>query len=68
MGRLRPRFKRRSPTDLYDAALRHPGEALRPWLGASIETAGLVVLQPGRQPVHTERGVPVPGLVIVAAK
>jgi predicted TPR repeat methyltransferase len=35
---------------------------------ASIEAAGLVVLQLEQQPIRTERGVPVPGLVIVAEK
>lgn len=38
------------------------------YVRASIEAAGLAVLQLDRQPVRTERGVPVPGLAIVAAK
>lgn len=38
------------------------------YVRASIEAAGLAVLQLDRQPVRTERGVSVPGLAIVAAK
>jgi predicted TPR repeat methyltransferase len=38
------------------------------YVRASIEAAGLVVLQLEQQPIRTERGVPVPGLVIVAEK
>jgi predicted TPR repeat methyltransferase len=34
----------------------------------SLEAAGLEVLQLERQPIRSERGVPVPGLVIVAMK
>ena len=37
-------------------------------LRALIEAAGLRVLQFEQQPIRTERGVPVPGLVIVAEK
>jgi hypothetical protein len=103
MGRLRPRFKSheqsrttRSPTDLYDAAVRHflskrygpaedrcrqaltldgfiMGEGRRyahsaSYVRASIEAAGLVVLQLEQQSTRYERGVPVPSLVIVAEK
>ena len=35
---------------------------------ASLEAAGLVVLQLEQQPIRCEAGVPVPGLVIVAEK
>jgi predicted TPR repeat methyltransferase len=35
---------------------------------ASLEAAGLVVLQLEQQPIRCEAGVPVPGLVIVARK
>jgi predicted TPR repeat methyltransferase len=38
------------------------------YVRASIEAAGLVVLQLEQQPIRTERGLPVPGLVIVAEK
>jgi predicted TPR repeat methyltransferase len=38
------------------------------YVRASIEAAGLVVLQLEQQPVRTEAGVPVPGLVVVAQK
>jgi predicted TPR repeat methyltransferase len=38
------------------------------YVRASIEAAGLVVLQLEQQPIRTERGVPVPGLAIVAEK
>jgi predicted TPR repeat methyltransferase len=38
------------------------------YVRASIEAAGLVVLQLERQPIRTERGVPVPSLGIVAQK
>ena len=39
-----------------------------PYVRASIEAAGLVVLALEQQPIRTERGVPVPSLVIVAEK
>jgi predicted TPR repeat methyltransferase len=38
------------------------------YVRASIEAAGLVVLQLEQQPIRTERGVPVPSLGIVAQK
>jgi predicted TPR repeat methyltransferase len=38
------------------------------YVRASIEAAGLAVLQLEQQPIRTERGVPVPSLVIVAEK
>jgi len=38
------------------------------YVRASIEAVGLVVLQLEQQPIRTERGVPVPGLGIVAEK
>jgi predicted TPR repeat methyltransferase len=38
------------------------------YVRASIEAAGLVVLQLEQQPIRTERGVPVPSLGIVAEK
>jgi predicted TPR repeat methyltransferase len=38
------------------------------YVRASIEAAGLAVLQLEQQPIRTERGVPVPGLAIVAEK
>ena len=38
------------------------------YVRASIEAAGLVVLQLEQQPIRYERGVPVPSLVIVAEK
>jgi predicted TPR repeat methyltransferase len=38
------------------------------YVRAAVEAAGLVVLQLERQPIRTERGAPVPGLVIVAKK
>jgi predicted TPR repeat methyltransferase len=39
-----------------------------PYVRASIEAAGLVLLQLDQQAVRTERGVPVPSLGIVAEK
>jgi predicted TPR repeat methyltransferase len=39
-----------------------------PYVRASIEAAGLVVLQLEQQPIRTEAGVPVPSLAIVAEK
>jgi predicted TPR repeat methyltransferase len=38
------------------------------YVRASIEAAGLVVLQLEQQPIRHERGVPVPSLAIVAEK
>ncbi|MEA2820970.1 MAG: hypothetical protein QOJ86_2974 [Bradyrhizobium sp.] len=38
------------------------------YVRASLEAAGLVVLQLEQQPIRCEAGVPVPGLVIVAQK
>jgi predicted TPR repeat methyltransferase len=38
------------------------------YVRASLEAAGLVVLQLQQQPIRCEAGVPVPGLVIVARK
>ncbi|HEU0084552.1 MAG TPA: tetratricopeptide repeat protein [Bradyrhizobium sp.] len=38
------------------------------YVRASVEAAGLALLQLDRQPIRTEHGVPVPGLVMVAAK
>jgi predicted TPR repeat methyltransferase len=38
------------------------------YVRASIEAAGLAVLQLEQQSIRHERGVPVPGLVIVAEK
>jgi predicted TPR repeat methyltransferase len=35
---------------------------------ASLEAAGVVLLALEQQPIRTERGVPVPGLAIVAEK